>query len=229
MTMQRMLFPPLIALACAACARDPAPPPQAPAAEHAPTSFIGRQIDKALHEARRELHAGNLSLSDGLDITINGARLSTGRRDRSLPKAEITPQGELLVDGAPVALTRTQREQALAYRRSVLAIADAGIALGGRGADLAGTALGGVAGAIFGGRQGEQAFEQRMKAEGTRLEAEARKLCVLLPELLARQQILAASVPAFAPYARMTRQDVDECRADEPTSRGQRHATGDAH
>lgn len=219
-----------LALALAACSRDPAPTPSAPAADGPPTSFIGRQVDRALQEARRELHAGNLRLDQGLDITLNGGRISTGRggSDPSLPKAEITPQGDLLVDGEPVALSAAQREQALAYRRSVLDIADAGIALGGRGADLAGTALGGVAGAILGGKQGEQAFEQRMQAEGAKLEAEARKLCERLPDLLMRQRALAASVPAFAPYARMTPQDVDDCRTDEPASRGQRHATGNA-
>lgn len=219
MSIQRTMIPTLLVLALAACTSEPAPPAQAPSAEGAPASFIGRQVDKALAAAREELHAGNLRLGDGFDISINGVRVSTGRKDGNLPKAEITPQGDLLIDGTPVALTAAQREQALAYRRSVLAIADAGMALGGRGADLAGTALGGVAGAIFGGKQGEQAFEQRMQAEGEKLEAEARKLCLLLPEVLARQRTLAASVPAFGPYARMTQQDVDDCLKDGPGSR----------
>lgn len=230
MTMQRLRLPMLLALILTACAPDPAAPAQPPAAEHAPTSLIGRHVDQALQEARRELHAGNLRLDRDFDIAINGGRLSNGQRrsDPALPKAEISPQGDLLVDGEPVALSAAQREQALAYRRSVLDIVDTGIALGGRGADLAGVALGGAAAVVFGGKQGEQAFEQRMQAEGAKLEAEARKLCERLPDLLMRQRALAASVPAFAPYARMTPQDVDDCRTDEPASRGQRHATGNA-
>lgn len=218
--MQRMsLLIGILALGLAACTRDPAPAAPAARADGMPKTFIGRQVDKALAEAREELHAGNLRLGDDFDITVNGVRVSTGRKDGNLPKAEITPQGELLVDGAPLALTTQQRQQALAYRRSVLAIVDAGMALGGRGADLAGAALGGVAEAVFGGKQGEQAFEQRMRVEGERLEAEARKLCLLLPEVLARQQALAAGVPAFAPYARMTQQDVDDCLKENNADR----------
>lgn len=205
-----------LVLAVSACARDAAPPPPAPRAEDAPKTFLGKQVDKALTEARRELHAGNLRLDQDFNITVNGGRISNGRRgsDPALPKAEITPQGDLLVDGKAVVLSAAQREQVLAYRRSVLGIADAGIALGGRGADLAGAALGGVASAVFGGRQGEQAFEQRMEAEGRKMEVEARKLCTLLPDMLARQQALAASVPEFQPYARMTQQDVEDCVKD---------------
>lgn len=210
-----------LALALSACSRDAAPPPPAAGAREAPTTFLGKQVDKALTEARRELHAGNLRLDQDLNITINGGRISNGQRgsDPSLPRAEITPQGELLVDGRPVALSAAQREEALAYRRSVLQIADAGIALGGRGADLAGAALGGVAAAVFGGQRGEQAFEQKMEAEGQKLEAEARKLCTLLPDMLARQQALAASVPEFQPYARMTQKDVDDCLKDDNAGR----------
>jgi hypothetical protein len=200
-----------LALALSACVRDPAPPAQSVAADDAPKTFIGRQVDKALAEARRELHAGNLELGDGLDITLNGARISTGRKDGSLPKAEITPQGDLLVAGTAVDVTEAQRQQLLAYRMGLIGIAEAGIRIGGQGADLAGEALSGVAGAIFGGQQGGQAFEQRMEAEAEKLRVQARQLCSLLPGVLEQQQVLAASLPAFQPYARMTQADVDEC------------------
>ena len=83
--------------------------------------------------------------------------------------------------------------------------------IGVQGADIAGEAIAGVAGAIFGGKEGEQAFEQRMQAQGKKIEAEAVKLCTQLPGLLASQQALAASLPAFQPYARMTQEDIDDC------------------
>jgi hypothetical protein len=219
------LFAALLAGATlAGCSRAPDPPPPAASPQEAPKTFLGKQVDKALTEARRELHAGNLRLDQDFNITVNGGRISNGQRgsDPSLPRAEITPQGALLVDGKDVPLDAAQREQVLAYRQSVLQIADAGIALGGRGADLAGAALGGVAGVIFGGKEGEQAFEQRMEAEGKKLEVEARKLCTLLPDMLARQQALAASMPEFQPYARMTQQDVDDCLKDDAGSRDAR-------
>ena len=66
----------------------------------------------------------------------------------------------------------------------------------------------------FGGKEGEKAFEQRMEAQGEKIEAEAMKLCVQLPPLLASQQALAASLPEFKPYARMTQDDIDDCGKD---------------
>ena len=36
----------------------------------------------------------------------------------------------------------------------------------------------------------------------------------MLPALLSSQQALAASLPAFKPYARMTQSDIDDCGKD---------------
>ncbi|ODU38329.1 MAG: hypothetical protein ABS98_16715 [Lysobacteraceae bacterium SCN 69-48] len=200
-----------------ACSQPPAPPappalPASPTASNADKGFIGRQVDRALAEARKELHAGNLSINGDIDITVNGKRF--GKSDGHLPKAEISPQGELLIEGKTVETTAEQRRQLLTYRNQVLGIADAGIAIGSQGADLAGKALGGVFGVIFGGEQEEKAFEARMEAEGRKIEAEALKLCAQLPPLLASQQALAASLPAFKPYATMTQEDIDDCGKD---------------
>ena len=57
-------------------------------------------------------------------------------------------------------------------------------------------------------------IEQRMEAEGKKIEAQARKLCNLLPAMLNTQQELAASLPEFKPYATMTREDIDDCLDD---------------
>lgn len=206
------------ALPLAACSKPPAPPapPASPAAADAPLGFIGQQVDKALAEARKELHEKNLSLNGNISLNINGKQV---RHDTSrLPKAEITPQGDLLVDGKPVAIDAAQRQQLLDYRQHVIALAEAGIAIGGRGVDIAGEALGGALGAAFGGEQARQDFERRMQAKSDQIEAEARKLCVQLPPLMALQQSLAASLPAFKPYATMTQADIDDC--------GKSHAKG---
>lgn len=198
-----------------ACGNSTAPPAAAPdAADPEPDKgFIARQLDKAFAEARAELATENIEITNGINLTINGSRIGNRRDDdtSTLPKAEITPQGDLLINGAAVSVTPEQRTQLLEYRGHVVGIAEAGIAIGGQGVDIAGEALGGVAGAIFGGKQAEQEFEARMEAKGRELEAEAMKLCARLPSLLASQQALAASLPEFKPYARMTQQDVDDC------------------
>jgi hypothetical protein len=207
----------MVCLPLLACSQPPAPPappspPASPTVGNPDKGFIGRQVDWALAEARKELHAGNLSINGDIDININGKRF--GKSDNGLPKAEISPQGELLVEGKAVETTAEQRRQLLTYRNQVLGIADAGIAIGSQGADLAGKALGGVFGVIFGGEQAEKEFEARMEAEGRKIEAEALKLCRQLPPLLASQQALAASLPAFKPYATMTQEDIDDCGKD---------------
>jgi len=205
----------LVGVPLVGCNRPPAPPapPSPPSAKpDGDKSFIGRQVERAITEARAELRTKNISISDGFDINVNGRQIHTKGGD--LPKAEITPQGDLLVEGTAVAVNPAQRQQLLAYRGEIIGIAEAGMAIGASGADIAGEALSGVAGAIFGGKEGEKAFEQRMEAKGKQIEAEAMELCTRLPGLLASQQALSASVPEFKPYARMTQDDVDDCGKD---------------
>lgn len=203
-------------IACApllACSQPPSPPaPPAPPSTDAATGFIGRQMEQAMAEARKEMREGNLSISGDMDININGKHF--GRTDTGLPKAEITPKGDLLIEGKTVPVDAAQRSQLLTYRSQILGIAEAGMAIGSKGADLAGKALGGVFGVIFGGEKGQKDFEARMEAEGRKIEAEAMKLCNQLPPLLATQQALAASLPAFKPYATMTQDDIDDCGKD---------------
>lgn len=215
-------FAALALLACApllACSRQPEPPAagaSSPAETDAPKGFIARQVDQALDQARKELHANNLDLNG--NFKINGVHL--GKSDSGAAKAEISPQGDLLIDGKPVTITPAQRQQLQAYRDNVLAIADAGMAIGSKGADLASKALGGAVGAIFGGEDAEKAFDARMEAEGKKIEAEAIKLCRFLPPLLANQQALAASLPAFQPYATLTQADIADCEKDAKDHKG---------
>ena len=204
------------------CSQPPAPP--APPAAPAPPvasgndSFIGRHVGGAIEEARKELATKNISISDGVNINVNGREWNTG--DGNLPKAEITPQGDLLIEAKAVAITAAQRAELLAYRGQILGIAEAGMAIGAQGANIAGHALSGAVGAIFGGKDGEKEFEKKIEAEAAKIEAEAMKLCTRLPALMAGQQALAASLPEFKPYARMTQADVDDCGKDVGKDKG---------
>lgn len=198
-----------------ACSQPPAPaaPTASAAGADAPKTFIGRHVDKALAEARTKLATENISIGDGFNMNINGHKIHNS--DGNLPQAEITPQGDLLVEGKAVNITPAQRRQLLAYRGQIIGIAEAGMAIGSKGADIAGEAMNGVVGLIFGGKEGEKAFEQRMEAQGEKIKVEAVKLCTQLPGLLAGQQALAASLPEFKPYARMTQEDIDDCGKDD--------------
>ena len=57
-------------------------------------------------------------------------------------------------------------------------------------------------------------MERRVEAEAEKIKQEARVICTQLPAMLETQQALAASLPAFKPYATMTQADIDECLDD---------------
>jgi hypothetical protein len=185
---------------------------------------IAAAIDDGLEKARKQLHEGNITLNgDGPVIDVNGKRYGPGKQDRNLPKAEITPQGDLLIDGKAVAIDDAQRALLLEYRGEVVAIAEAGIAIGGKGVDLAGSALQQAVGAIFTGNTDE--LEKQVEAQAKKLQAEAMVLCKQLPPMLATQQQLAASLPEFKPYATMTREDIDDCLKDLEEEQQRANAT----
>lgn len=160
-----------------------------------PKTLIGQAVKQATDEARREIARENFS------FTVDG-----------LPKAEITPQGELLIGGVAVATTPEQKALVVAYRTQVSEIAQAGISVGVQGADLAGKAVTEAIGGVLSGDTDR--IEQRIEKEAEGIKAAATKLCDRLPALKSAQDRLAAAVPEFKPYARMDDQDVKDCRVD---------------
>ena len=97
----RILAPGLLVLALAACDNNAPPPPSPP---HAPGSStgaqtaIGRKVEQAMAEAREKLATENITLN-GKDGGMLIGRHTIGSHDPNLPKAEITPQGDFLIDG----------------------------------------------------------------------------------------------------------------------------------
>jgi hypothetical protein len=186
--------------------------PSAPASSSAKTSddgFIARKVNAAMDQARKELATKNIDVG-GIDVNVNGHRIAS--RNRGLPKAEITPQGDFLIEGKPQPLNAAQRALLLEYRGEIIAVADAGMTIGAKGAGIADDALGGVLGAVFGGDEGRKDYEAKMEAKGKAIEAEAMKLCGQLQPMLDTQQKLATDLPAFKPYATMEQSDIDDCR-----------------
>ena len=64
-------------------------------------------------------------------------------------------------------------------------------------------------GALFGGDSA--GVEKRVEAQAMKIKEDAKLICAQLPAMLATQQKLAASMPAFKPYATMDQDDVDDC------------------
>ena len=175
------------------------------------TSTIGKQVEREIAKARVELRSKDISLNHGGGVSLNGRHY--GGRDDDAPDAAITPKGDLMVDGRTVSVTPAQRALLLAYRERMIDVAEAGMAVGAKGADLAGVAVSEALGSIFGGSDKKQ-MEERIEARAEALKEEAKVICTHLPALLDAQRKLAASVPEFKPYANMTSDDVDDCARD---------------
>jgi hypothetical protein len=179
---------------------------------HDAQTLIGKTVEKEIAKARKELHEGNISIGGkGVDVSINGKHYSGDAND-GRPRAEITPKGDLLVDGKAVATNPAQRAMLLEYRGQVIGVAEAGMAIGSKAADLAGSAIKESLGALFSGDTDN--IEKRVEAQAMKLKGEAKLLCDQLPSMLATQQKLASSLPEFKPYATMTRDDIDDCAKD---------------
>jgi hypothetical protein len=182
-----------------ACSREPAADPASSADDGSgPRTALGRVVGKAMDEARAELENGNISLSAS---------------DRDTPKAEITPQGDLLVGGRAVTITPAQRTLLQEYRGHVVAVASRGMDIGMQGADLAARAMGEALKGIVSGKS-EAEIERNIEAEADAIQVAAHALCNRLPDMLASQRRLAAALPAFVPYATMTESDLEDCRKE---------------
>jgi hypothetical protein len=153
--------------------------------------MAGKTMDKI--RTRMETH--NLTLSND---------------DDRLPRAEITPLGDLLIDGKAVAVDDAQRALLLAYRKKIIDVATAGADIGMQGADFGMQAAGKALRGAFSGNGDE--VEKEIQAQAREFEQRARRICDHLPPLLETQRQLAAQLPEFKPYATMDQSDVDDCR-----------------
>lgn len=173
-----------------------------------PVEDAAREAERAMSEAsaemgdvarkvREELASGNIDFGDRHDGGDRGG------------DAEITPEGDLLIDGKPVEVDARERAMLLAYREQVAEVAVAGARIGLQGASLATTAM---REAFQGALSGDTAeMEARIEAEAEKIRVQVEVLCGNLEPLLETQQSLAAAIPELGPYATMTRRDVEKC------------------
>ena len=220
-TIQFALPVALLALMGCAPSAPPAPPaPPAPGAATAagqPESALGRTVSNAMEKARQEMATKNIEINGGIRFRHGDKGVTVFSNDGSddaRPKAEITPKGDLLIAGSPVAINESQRNLLLEYRGEVIGIANAGMDIGVQGADMASKAVHAAIDNIFSLGKSEP-IDQKMEAEGERMKAKARELCSRMPPMLATQQKLAANLPQFKPYATMNQSDIDDCMKDD--------------
>src|SRR5690606_16796613 len=185
-------------------------------------SEISREMAEArvelraeMAQAREELRTGNLELDrNSFRFSGNDGKRNRERPDAEAPPAEITPQGDLLVDGEAVEIDAGQREHLLAYREQVIAIALSGIDIGERSAEAAldmvdRSWVSLMFSALTGGL--ERRVERMVKKQ---VQPAVMAICARLPDVMVAQQRLASAVPAFQPYANLEQADVDNCERD---------------
>jgi hypothetical protein len=159
-------------------------------------------IEQSLADANAEIdQAARLIAEENMQLQADGR-----------PDAEITPDGDLLIDGKAVALSAGQRALLTEHRSQLVGIATEGVQIGRQGIDLAGRAMKSALFAVLTGN--EARFKRKMEAEAAKIEASAIKLCDRLPALLASQNAVSGAVPEFKPYARVEQSDVAECARD---------------
>lgn len=167
-----------------------------------------REVQADLAVARTELETGNLELGKSLRF---GGPDRAGDSAETLPKAEITPAGDFLIEGEAVAIDPLQRDALLAYRHQVIDIARAGIDIGEQSANAALDAVDqGLFRLMFGAMTGS--LERRLeKTIRQTVEPGVRGICQRLPEVFDAQQRLGEAVPKFRPYATLRADDIDDC------------------
>jgi len=159
---------------------------------------VSGAVQKAMTQARKEIAEGNISINNH----------GTGGK-----RVEISPKGDLIIDGQPLPVTPQQRALLLEYRGHVVEVANAGMTIGLQSADLATHAVTESLKSVFTGGSDDD-IERNVKAQASKVEDAALALCNALPGMMESQNRLAAALPEFKAYANMTQSDIDECRVD---------------
>lgn len=191
----RLILPSLLlCLPLAACGNGAGPTDPATGKAVVDADSIGRKVQDATDKARDKMAKGNIDISDAQNN-----------------KAEITPEGDFLINGKAVTIDAQQRALLLDYRKHVETLAGAGMDIGVAGAQLGVKAAGEALKGVFSGNTND--IQSKVDAEADKIREQAQTLCKLLPEMMAKQQALAAVLPAFKPYATMDQSDIDDCRS----------------
>lgn len=128
---------------------------------------------------------------------------------RTAPMAILADDGSLSIDARPVPLEPAQQAQLKDFHTRIRTLMDDALATGRAGVATATTALGAVASGLASGDP--DSIGRKVDAKAAEVDAAAARICVDLARLRAQQQTIATGLPAFAPYAGITADEVASC------------------
>lgn len=161
----------------------------------------GERVRAATSEASRKIADSAANVATEVRTEMSSENLKLDADDGSLPDAEITPEGGILIGGEALALDDAQRALALDYRKGIIELAASGADIGVQAASIATEAIGDAIAGIMTGEPVD--VEAKAKAKSQEIEKSARALCDRLPALVEAQRALVEAVPEMAPYARI--------------------------
>jgi hypothetical protein len=128
--------------------------------------------------------------------------------------ARITPLGDLDIRGKAVTVNPSQRQLLQRYAAGIRDIQDRGLKIGQHAVQMVGGMLGTLVSSIF--EVGDsQDLDQKMRAKTEPLKEEARALCKDVKSERQVQDAIAASLPAFQPYAVIEPHPEHSCHIDD--------------
>jgi hypothetical protein len=139
---------------------------------------------------------------------LNNRQIAVHRHNG--PDAVVSVNGELTIDGKPVALNQAQKELVTRYFAGARTLRDDGLATGLAGASTALTAISSVVTGLASGEPDK--IGDAVEAKAAKVEAQAENLCRDLSKLAETQDALAASLPEFKPYALIEEKEINDCR-----------------
>jgi len=130
-------------------------------------------------------------------------------------EARISPLGDLEIRGKAISVTPEQRKLLQRYALGIRDIRDRGMAIGQHAVQMVGGMLGTLVSALVeGGDTDSEDLSRRMQAKAEPLKEEARALCKDVKSEKQVQDAIAASLPAFQPYAVIEPHPEHSCHVD---------------
>jgi len=130
---------------------------------------------------------------------------------RNAPTATLDADGELAIDGKPVAVTPAQQALLKDYHVGIRTLVRDAAATGAAGVATGATAIAAVASGLANGDT--QAIDAKVNAKAAQVEAAAMRICTDLAALRNQQEVIARQLPAFAPYATIGADEASGCSA----------------